>query len=39
MKSDYESLDKGMIFFTVVITVLGIAFIILVAIWGNKSVN
>lgn len=38
MKTDYRFPDKGTIFFIVVLTVLGIAFIILVAINGNKSI-
>lgn len=38
MKTDYGFPDKGTIFFTVVLTVLGIAFIILVVINGNKSI-
>lgn len=37
MKTDYGFPDKGTIFFTVALTVLGLAFIILVAIWGNKA--
>lgn len=36
MKIDYRFPDKGTMFFTVVLTVLGIAFIILVTIWGDK---
>lgn len=39
MKTDYRLPDKGTIFFIVVLTVLGIAFIILVAIWGDKMVT
>ncbi len=38
MKTDYGFPDKGTIFFIVVLTVLGVAFIILVAINGNKSI-
>ena len=38
MKTDYGFPDKGTIFFTVVLMVLGIAFIILVVINGNKSI-
>lgn len=37
MKTDYGFPDKGTMFFTVVLTVLGIVFIILVAIWGDKA--
>lgn len=39
MKTDYGFPDKGTMFFTVVLMVLGIAFIILVAIWGDKMVT
>ena len=37
MKIDYGFPDKGTMFFTVVLMVLGIVFIILVAIWGDKA--